>query len=306
MSRERIDIAVGAFVLAAFTIVMWGSLQLGILRDWTDPGGRTFLARFDDVSGLREQAHVVVAGVPVGRVERLALVGRSATVTLRIEESSLEIPVDTVASIRSKGLLGEKLLDLTPGASAQLLEDGGVLTRTEEAADLDHLVNRLGSVVEDVQRVSATFRNVLGSAEGEESLHEIVANARSVTADLRRVVDENEDRVERILVSLETFSDDVEDLSARNRDGITSIVTNLERASANLDTSIEGLARLSERVEGGEGTLGRLLSDEELYSELDSALGEARAALREVRRAAEETQEQVPATILTTVLGSLF
>jgi phospholipid/cholesterol/gamma-HCH transport system substrate-binding protein len=306
MSRERIDIAVGAFVLAAFTIVMWGSLQLGILRDWTDSGGRTFLARFDDVSGLREQAHVVVAGVPVGRVERLALVGRSATVTLRIEESSLEIPVDTVASIRSKGLLGEKLLDLTPGASAQLLEDGGVLTRTEEAADLDHLVNRLGSVVEDVQRVSATFRNVLGSAEGEESLHEIVANARSVTADLRRVVDENEDRVERILVSLETFSDDVEDLSARNRDGITSIVTNLERASANLDTSIEGLARLSERVEGGEGTLGRLLSDEELYSELDSALGEARAALREVRRAAEETQEQVPATILTTVLGSLF
>jgi phospholipid/cholesterol/gamma-HCH transport system substrate-binding protein len=306
MNRERIDIAVGAFVLAAFTIVMWGSLQLGVLREWTDRGGRTLVARFDDVSGLREQAHVVVAGVPVGRVERLALVGRSATVTLRIEEELLEIPVDTVASIRSKGLLGEKLVELAPGGSDQLLEDGGVLTRTEEAADLDHLVNRLGSVVEDVQRVSATFRNVLGNAGGEESLHEIVANARQVTADLRRVVDENEDRVERILISFETFSDDLTALGERNPDGITDSVTNLQSASANLDTSLEGLARLSERVEGGEGTLGRLLSDEELYAELDSALGEARAALREVRRAAEETQEQVPATILTTVLGSLF
>ena len=99
---------------------------------------------------------MVVAGVPVGSVERLALEGRTATVTLRIDEPSLEIPVDTLVSIRSKGLLGEKMVDLSPGQSDQLLEDGGVLTRTEEAADLDHLVNRLGHQDRDRSRRGVT------------------------------------------------------------------------------------------------------------------------------------------------------
>jgi hypothetical protein len=70
--------------------------------------------------------------------------------------------------------------------------------------------------------------------------------------------------------------------------------------------AIDSLAEVSTRLEQGEGTAGRLLRDEKLYEDLDGAVKEARSALVEVRRAAEETQEQVPATILTTLLGSLF
>ena len=140
MKRVQIDVAVGLFVLAAFAILMWGSIQIGALREWTGADGRRFVARFEDVSGLDEEAQVLVAGVPVGRVERLELEGRTARVTLRVESPSVRIPVDSQAAIRSRGLLGEKVVEIVPGESADLLEDGGVFIRTKEAADLDELV----------------------------------------------------------------------------------------------------------------------------------------------------------------------
>ncbi|UCE84618.1 MAG: hypothetical protein JSU66_09600, partial [Deltaproteobacteria bacterium] len=91
-----------------------------------------------------------------------------------------------------------------------------------------------------------------------------------------------------------------------NRERIAQVLTNFEAASRRLADSLGSLANVTEKIERGEGTVGRLTSDEALYEELDEALSDARAALREVRRAAEETQEQIPATVLTTIFGTLF
>ena len=70
--------------------------------------------------------------------------------------------------------------------------------------------------------------------------------------------------------------------------------------------ALERVALVSERMEQGEGTIGRFITDDAVYEDVDGALAEARAALREVRRAAEETQEQIPSTILLSIFGSLF
>lgn len=303
MKSQRAEILVGAFVLGAFAILFWASMQLG---GWSAGGGRRMIARFEDVAGLRERAAVLVAGVPVGRVERLALDGRVARVTLRIEDSALRIPVDTIVAVRSRGFLGDKVVDLSPGESAELIEDGGVITRTRNAPDVDRFVDRLSSIADDVQSVSATFRNVVGTAEGEDSLRQVLANAREISSDLRRAVEENEARLERTIVSFETFSADLAELTQGSREPIEALIADLRHASRSLSGSLDTLAEVFARVERGEGTLGRIVSDEKLYADIDAALAETRAALREVRRAAEETQEQVPATILTTLLGSLF
>jgi phospholipid/cholesterol/gamma-HCH transport system substrate-binding protein len=300
------DVAVGLFVLAAFGILMWGSVQIGALRDWVDTDGRKVVVRFQNVAGLDEEAPVMVAGVPIGRVEHLQLEDRVARVVLRIEDPSVRIPSDSIAAIRSRGLLGEKVVEIIPGRSTVLVEGGGVLTRAEEAADIDQLVNRLVGISNDIQEVSTTFRNVLGTAEGEESLREIVGNVRELTGDLRSVVAENEARIDRLVANLESFSNDLALLTSENRDSILELVTNFRDASRRLGEAVDSLQQVAAKVEGGEGTLGKLLTDDKLYTEMDASLGEARAALREVRRAAEEAQEQIPATVLTTLIGSLF
>jgi phospholipid/cholesterol/gamma-HCH transport system substrate-binding protein len=306
LNRTQTDIAVGLFVLVAFAVLMWGSVQVGAIRGWTGTEARRIVARFEDVSGLDEESEVLVAGVRVGRVERMELEGGQARVTIRVENDDLVVPVDSVVAIRSRGLLGEKVVEIVPGRSDLRIEDDGALASTQEATDLGQLVNRLGAIATDIEQVSDTFRRVLGGPEGEASLREIVSNVQTTTSDLRALVERNEERVDRAFSNFDSFSSELAQLTAENRDSISELVSSYSDASTKLNTALDSLVRVSEQVERGEGTLGKLLSDDELYQEVDAALVEARGALREVRRAAEETQEQVPATILTVLIGSLF
>jgi phospholipid/cholesterol/gamma-HCH transport system substrate-binding protein len=306
MKRAQVDVAVGVFVLSVFGILMWGSVQLGALREWAGAAGTRISARFQDVSGLDKEAEVLIAGVPIGRVDHLGLEGDVARVTLRLEDPSVRIPVDSMAAIRSRGLLGEKVVEIVPGRAHEVLQEGGVITHVEEAADIDRLVNRLAQVSDDIQQVSATFRNVLGNAEGEESVREILTNVRTVSGDLRHLLDENGSRIDRIVENFDSFSTDLASLTDENRQALNELVSNFQGASRKLKSALDSLNRVAARVEQGDGTLGQLVSDDSLLEEVDAALAEARAALRAVRSAAEEAQEQVPATILTTLLGSLF
>ncbi len=306
MKRDRADLWVGLFVLAAGALLMWGTLLVGGGPSWFGPEGYRLVARFADVSGLNVETDVMIAGVAVGKVANIDLEGRSARVTLRIDAPDVTVPIDSLAAIRSRGLLGERVLEIVPGPSEEVLPSGGVITRTRPAGDVDELIETLTAVAEDVEHVSATFRNVLGGPEGEEAVREIVGNARALTANLRSVVEKNTDRFDRIAVNLDTFSAEVAELTAENREAVVEFVSNLRDASARLSKTLDHVETLASRVERGEGSLGKLLADDELYEEVDLALADARAALRELRRAAEETQEQIPSTILLSVLGALF
>ncbi|MCH6563228.1 MAG: MCE family protein [Myxococcales bacterium] len=306
MKRSHLDLFVGLFVLSALALLMWSTMRIGALPGLFAKEGRMFLARFDNVGGLDLETDVLVAGVPVGKVAKIELVGHDARVTLRIEDPQLQIPIDSVVAIRSRGLLGERVLEILLGDSEQRLVSGGAFTRTQAAADIDLLIERATQVAGDIQEISATFRNVLGGPDGEEALQEVLSNIRSVSWDLRRVVETNEAGVERIVKNLDAFSSDVAGLTRNNREGIDELVQGLRTASRKLNRALDSLANLSGKVERGEGTVGKLLTDDAIYQELDATLTDARATLREVRRAAEEAQEQIPATILTTIFGSLF
>lgn len=307
MSPARLELAVGCFVVAAFAVLMWATLKVGALpAGLFGPEGRELVARFENVSGLEEETEVLIAGVPVGRVAKIDLDGREARVTLRVEEPDVEIPIDSIASIRSRGFLGERVIEIVPGRSLKTLAPGGVFTRTHDAPDVDKLLQRADVIAADLGEVSATFRNVFGGPEGEEAMQEMLGNLRVFTADLRRSIENNGQAVERILLNLDSFSADLVELTDGGDVQIKTLLLNLQESSGKLNEALGSLSSISARVERGEGTLGKLLGDESLYLELDAAIGEVRATLREVRRAAEEAQEQIPATILTTIFGTVF
>ncbi len=306
MQRARLEFAVGAFALLAAALLFWGTLRIGAIRALGAAGAPVLAARFEDVSGLSSESDVLIAGVPVGKVSAIDLEGRGARVSLRLEHPSVRVPVDSVAAIRVRGMLGERVLEIVPGTSPESLEDGGVITRTQEAADLDQLVARLTGVATDVEQIARSFRNALGGAEGEETVRAIVANFHALTAGLRTVVEVNSDRVDRIAMNLDEFSADARELSASQKAAVAELVENLRVSSGKLRESLDRLSVVTARLESGEGTLGKLLADDKVYAEVDGALSEARAAMREVRRAAEEAQEQVPAAILLSSFGSRF
>jgi phospholipid/cholesterol/gamma-HCH transport system substrate-binding protein len=139
------DLAVGLFVLIGLAAVGYLSLNLGGMT-FSGNGGLLLHATFNQIGGLAERAPVVISGVKVGKVTKIEL-GQDlrARVTLDVD-SKLELPVDTSASIRTSGLLGDQFIELEPGAEDELLAPGGEIALTESALSIEKLV---GSLVHD-------------------------------------------------------------------------------------------------------------------------------------------------------------
>ena len=140
--KQTRDVAVGLFVLAGFAALAYLSLQLGGVKI---PGDETIAvyADFDEIGGLRTRAPVVISGVTVGQVEGIDLSDDyRARVTLAID-ASLELPIDTSASIVTAGVLGDRYISLQLGGEDLYLEDGDEIEFVESAVILERLIGKL-------------------------------------------------------------------------------------------------------------------------------------------------------------------
>lgn len=156
MKPTRLEILVGLFVILGLAAVAYLTIKLGAGSLTT---GDTYVieARFTNTGGLNRGSSVLLAGVTVGRVEdiRLDPADYSAIVTLRIQ-SSVKLPTDSMASVKTSGLIGDKFVGLSPGADEAFLTAGNRIIMTESAVDLESLIGKVafGSVNEDASSQS--------------------------------------------------------------------------------------------------------------------------------------------------------
>ncbi len=140
MERSRVHVAVGVFVVLGILALAYLSIKLGRVT-FLGGGGYLVTADFPAVGGLRPGASVEIAGVEVGRVESIGLADYQARVVLRLN-SDIELQEDSIASIKTKGLIGEKFIRISPGASDQLIKPGGRIRDVEAPVDLEELISK--------------------------------------------------------------------------------------------------------------------------------------------------------------------
>ncbi|MGB9822274.1 outer membrane lipid asymmetry maintenance protein MlaD [Thermodesulfovibrio sp.] len=141
MKRENLEIIVGVFVLIGILALGWLSFRLGKI-DMFQSGYYTVYAEFDKVGGIKKGSVVEIAGVPVGSVEKVTLNNRyQAVVELKIL-NSIKLPEDSIASVRTKGLIGEKYIQITPGGSEQYIAHNGKIKETESSIDIEEVLSK--------------------------------------------------------------------------------------------------------------------------------------------------------------------
>ena len=139
MRKGNLELVVGLFVLLGLGCLAYLAIHLGKMEIMGS--GYQVLVNFDNISGLKKGAAVEVAGVEVGRVESIRLSsGDRANVTLRLEPG-LKLHDDAIASIRTKGIIGDKFIKLSPGSSEKIVPPGGKIRDTEAAIDLEELIS---------------------------------------------------------------------------------------------------------------------------------------------------------------------
>ena len=144
MNMVKLEIMVGTFMLIGILCLGYVSIKLGKMEIIGGGDYYSVTARFDSVSGLKPGARVEIAGVEVGKVDRIALDAKSgdrALASLKIK-SGVKITDDVIASVRTSGIIGDKFIMLRPGGSDRMLKNNDTIRETESAIDIEELVSK--------------------------------------------------------------------------------------------------------------------------------------------------------------------
>lgn len=277
-------IKVGVFV--TLCLVVLGVLIFRI-EDWSLGGdGQRVVAVFDSVAGLNEKAPVRVAGVRVGAVESIGLEGRRARVTLVLDES-VPLTQGATASIANAGLLGDKYVELVLGPpDAPTLPEDAVLAG-DTPVSFDQALQRFDKLGQSLQQVAG---DVTAQGDLGQSIRRLLDNLEATSADIRSLVAANRQQIDSTVGNFERFSEtlaqelpkltaqmqemlaQVDSVIAENRGDLNGSLENIREVTEQMQASVDNLNEISGQIRSGEGTIGKLVYDDEAHDSLVSTL----------------------------------
>jgi len=281
--RHDRELWVGLFVLLGAGA---GLLLAFVLTEPAMLRGRAIVKTFvDDAGGLRKGDPVQMRGVVIGRVAGFAIdtARNKVEVTLEVERGSYRIPRDSRAEIKSRSLYGEMAAVILPGRSRQDLRSGDVI-RGQLVRDLfsggSEVADKAEDVVTRMQKLLAdeTLTNVQSStAELQQLLQQLHAIADEQRSELRTIT--RSLRRSALAVDRATSGPELESAIRRT----DALIAQLQTIGRSLDRSSRSLETVLGRVERGEGSLGKLLKDEDFYINLNQAVRNASLLAADVR-----------------------
>jgi phospholipid/cholesterol/gamma-HCH transport system substrate-binding protein len=137
---QRVNVAVGLFLVVGFLALGYLSIKLGRVSFL---GGSSYpvTVDFPSVGGLKAGSAVEIAGVQIGRVESIGLADYQARVILRVDRN-VKLQEDSIASIKTKGLIGEKYVRISPGGSDKIIPPNGRIREVEAPVDFEELLSK--------------------------------------------------------------------------------------------------------------------------------------------------------------------
>jgi len=141
MKKFNLEIAVGFFLLLGILSLAYISINLGKL-EIVGKDGYTIYAEFEKAGGIKPKAVVEIAGVEVGTVKSVGINSDYRAVVELSIEKDIKLQEDAIASIKTKGLIGEQYVQISPGGSDKLIANGGKLRETESAIDIEELISK--------------------------------------------------------------------------------------------------------------------------------------------------------------------
>jgi phospholipid/cholesterol/gamma-HCH transport system substrate-binding protein len=141
VTQTRTEIIVGVFVLVGIACLGYLAIKLGKLEVLGNSGYVVY-ADFPSVAGLKIGDPVEIAGVKVGRVDAMGLADDRARLQLRMQDG-VKLQEDVIASVRARGLIGDKFVLITPGASDKIIPPSGKIRETESPPDIPDLIGKI-------------------------------------------------------------------------------------------------------------------------------------------------------------------
>lgn len=294
--RERLIAArVGALVVAALigAFVLYRAVDEATSRG----DGYRVNAMFNDASGLITKSRITIAGITVGRIDRIRLEGSRARVDMVID-GDVMLYDDATVQRQSASLLGEYLLAINPGTPTRgALEDGESILAVEDTRGMNEIMADVGAIAASLRTVAAQLERSFGTDEAGRQMSDSLRNLNEAIAAVNRMLQANEEvidstldnvqqitsdarpLIQEILRDVVALTNDVRDVVEHNQadidQGLSEVddtIASIHRASEQLEYVLADVGDITERTAAGEGTVGRLTSDEHLIDEIETSV----------------------------------
>jgi len=257
------EVGVGAIVLIGVAVFLVGMFYLTGRSLRT--GGITVDVMFESVAGLKQGDPVLVSGVKKGRVARVAL-ERVKSVRVTLELSKDVAPhIDASAAVAAMDLFGAKFIDYNPGAREEMLASGRSISGTSTpdiAGVAQGVANRANELMENAA-------NIVSDRLGEDIHNTLLVTQRAMSALANAPDGPFIKQTTRTLQATERVMSRVDSMLASGTGrNIDSISTNLTKLTNNLARTTTSIDTLLERINRGQGTLGRMAADTAMYANL--------------------------------------
>ena len=287
--------------IGIFAVVMLLALWAGIrFLSGIDIFSRNIIyyASYENVSGLQTAAPITIHGVKVGTIESITFdpsKGSDVKVALAVKRQ-YRLPVDTRAVIYDNGIMGGKAIMLELGSSSevlsrgdQIISDGGSDMISSIGNELGDLKGKLTVVADNLATALANINTLV--EQNTDNLSGTISNLNSISASLDGVLKSERKNIEGIVTSLNGLAEMLD----QNTERFDRIIGNVDAVAEQLEqakvdslvkaftSTADNLSRMLASINAGEGTVGELMNDKELYDNLAAASGNLSALLADLK-----------------------
>lgn len=254
--KFSIEAKVGLFVLIAILLLAYITIdvsKLGIVGT----GTYKIYAIMENAEGVTMKTPVQVAGITVGVVRSIELTPeQKAKVEFEIRDD-VKLGKNVQAEIKSRGVLGDTYIELIPGATeAGQFPEGGAIQRVKQPADYQELIRDVSQLVDDLKEITSAIKTY--TVSDQSSTAQILKNMEVMTANLAKFSTVNMANMDAIVSNLRALTADLRSLA--------------KDSSPDIELALKRIAEITDKVDSGEGTLGKLINDSETVDRTNKIL----------------------------------
>ncbi len=266
------------FKVGALVVIVSGLIGVMSLKVNEGPGLFSRQKRYSfsigDAGGLIENSAVKSSGIKVGIIEKIELADSGARIHILVN-SDLKLRTSGAVELRSDGILGDRHVELVLGHSDDpLLESGEEILSAKETGSMNAMMKEIGKITESLSGLAQTL-NKAASSQGdrETTIGRIILNIEKLTSDIAQMTGENKEKIGDIVDNVHSITNQLDGFISD--DSPEGFKAGWEKAVASLhriDSTLKNFEEISGKINRGEGTLGRLVNDEETVEKLNSVL----------------------------------
>ena len=268
----------------------------------------TFTVLFENIQGLNVGDQVDMLGKKIGKVSHSRIIGQKIAVKLSIDNSfAFSIPIDSKIEVKSEGLIGSKFISITPGFNTKDYILPGETVEGLREFDFSEITPGIVPLTQDLSAFARRLKATLGEEE-KDKIRLTIQNIESFTADLdtfvhnyRDIVSEQDRKnfqefiknlngvvkdlkygVNQEIHKMDGMLDDLKQVTDKS-DELSTTITELRNSSASFAKATEKLDNILGKIDNGEGTMGKLISDTTLYGNMNNLVNEMRVFVKDIK-----------------------